>query len=1224
MSEGLSFIVSLLSDIVPAIKERIERNKSLSEKIDDCLERAIDRWSASEQMKKSTLLDPIRYKTQLKEYILHPEKGIHPLDKELLRLWADAIMADGDCSAFVLSLKEDLIQTTQQEGFQKVLLGLETMSVEQHEVKRKVDELCKRGGKSINQLWDEVSIYNHGKRLPFALITSGREQLAEEIINACNNADYVVLEAQSRLEAKAFAAAVLLENSVFQDEAIVVESEELYNQLANDKIRKIIITSIPANHQLAVANGHSVIYCLGPQDNYADAHSVLPEISRDGFIRALEASGLSNDKARQLALESAKDINMLWRILCINPVLPLWETHESIIKFIPIMLVGRWDEMCDDDKQLVTEIAGCKSYDSFRKELDNFIFVDESPIKKIETVYVIKSPYAIFRRYFKYVTEEDVQNFLDFVDIVMDDIDPNAIAKMESQELQYWHEKRIFSAHLRRGMIEGLTLISLLQEDLHQDNIIEKWISKKFGSFDLQKYLSHKHNLSWMVEAAPCAFIQFIENDIAHGSPILSELFVIRTGRYGINDTEIYYTELLRGLECIAWCEDYLPQVTRLLLHMCAYPNESNWVNRPSDSLKSIYRFVLPGTSVSMDRRIAILKGFQSTYPEAVHRLCFDWIKGLHETVWHPTSYFRWRWLSKKPELPQNVVLYPEDTLLHEMYEMMMTDFGWSAQEIVELIDLSMYGYMQSLRDDIIAVLRTHIEDMKNDNVRDELRQKIYHHMNYPDAWWALNSNDLQKYKDLLQDITLQDVVNANKHYFDNIFMNNPEAGIDYHTENQVDEARRFRAKIEEKIIAERGLEGIWELSKTTKSSEAVASAFAELTGDEYRKVVYERYCNDELSVTFTKQYFTILYYKHKEEKDVYQKYIAEMTETNPDRIAIVLYAPGFYRELADIAEERSDVICLEYWKFVQRSGVYNDKDVPFIIERLMRCKRYNDVLFFMSLREVLPMMSSKQKVNALYAIFQSGGIVEMMHEAYQVGHILETVEIDGDDDMEMKVEQMEFYLYEHLEHYLKDEHNHFRKAINTKPELMMEIVSAIFKPNVGVEEDISDDVKANKEFMARVAYDYWFKYRDVPCTNADGNIDGVQLRLYLKQIKELAVIRHRENVIPLVIGKILGNFPEDEDYPSQLLCDLVEEYHDDAIDTEIGCVIHNRRSFSTRSPFEGGTVERYHIETLQKYRERAILRSPRFVKILDCTIKSFEYSARQNDFEGKLNNFDF
>lgn len=1225
MKEALGFIVSLLSDIVPAIKEKVERNKSLSDKIDDCLGRATDKWSAPDSLKQSTRLAPIRYKTQLKEYILHPEKGIHPLDKELLQLWADAIMADGDCSSYVLSLKEDLIQATQQEGFQNVLFGLDALSAEQHDIKRKVDELWNRGGTSVHQLWDEVSVFNQGKRLPYSIITSGRESVAEDIKNACSKADYVVFEAQSRLEARAFAAAVILEKGKSTDDVLVVDSEELYHQLVNDKNRKIIITSIPANHQLAISNGHSIIYCLDPQDNYAEAHTILPEINRDGFISALKASGLSDEKSRQLALDSAKDINMLWRLLGINQIPPVWESKESIDKFIPIMLIGRWDETCDDDKQLVAEIAGYKSYDSFRKGLNNFILTDESPIKRIETVFAIKSPYAVFKRYFRHVTDADIQRFLEFVDIVMDDVDPDAVAKMESQEMQYWREKRVFSANLRRGMIEGLTLISLTQEDLQQENIIENWIGKKFASFDLQKYLSHRHNLEWMAEAAPKAFLDFLENDIQKGSPILNEIFIIRTGHFSITDTEIYYPELLRCLECIAWSEDYLPRVTRLLLHMCAYPNDSNWANRPSESLKNIYRFVLPGTLVSMPQRVAILKGLRSTCPEAVHSLCFNWLKGLHETIWHPTSYFRWRWSAQKPEMPNNVVLYPEEALLREMYELMMVDFGWLTQEVVELIELSMYGYMHSLRDDIISALRMHIDDIRgNDTICEELRHEIYHHMNYPDALWALKSAELQKYKDFLQDITLQDIINANKHFFDNIFMNNPEAGIDYLTENQVDEAQKYRAKIEDKIIAEKGIDGIWELAKVAKSPEAVAGGFAELTGDHYRKAVYERYSNGELSAGFVKHYFTILYYKHKDEKEVYPRYIAEMTEINPDRIAVVLYAPGFYRELADMAEQQSDVICLEYWQHVQRSGVFKDEDIPFIIERLIRYKRYNDVMLFMSLKEVLPLMSSKQKVDALYRVFMSGGIVEMAHEAYQVGHILETVEIDGDEDMEMRVEQMEFYLYDHLEYYLKGDHNHFRKAINTKPELMMEIVSLIFKKSDDVEDNISEDERESKAFMVRIAYDFWFKYQDVPCTDADGSIDGDKLRSYLKRIAELAEEGNRKNVIPLVIGKILGNFPEDDDYPSKLLCDMVEEYGDDTIDTEIGCAIHNRRSFSTRSPFDGGTVERHHIETLQKYREKAISRSPRFVKILDSTIRSFENSAKRNDFEGKMDNFDF
>ena len=1227
MEFAFGILASVVANNLPTIRELVERNTTLQKRLDDCFKKAVKRWSASKELKQSTLLDPVRFTSKLKDFIEHPEKGMHPVDKELMRLWVDAIMADGDCSAYILSIKEDLILAMQKDGFLKVLARLEEMMQEQNKANHKIDDLWRRGGKSIKQFWDEVSMFDNGKkRLTYLTIMGGRVSEAESIRKATESPELVVIEAQSRLEAKAFAVAAILDNGENVDKAIVVENRDVYDQIVNESEQRIIITCFPANHQLAVANGHSVIYCVAPQDNYAEDHIILPEIDRDVFIISLKETGLSDDEARQLSLDSAKDINMLWRMLGVVMTPPEWETDASILKFIPIMLIGRWDEASDADRQLLKELSGSESYEAYRRDINAIILADESPLKKIGTVFVVKSLYAMYKRYFRYVTDVDIERFLEYADVALEDVDKDAIAKMESQELQYWRANRMFSSNLRKGIVEGLALISIMQEDTGRDKTIEGWLSAKLKEFDLQKYLSHRRNMQWIAEASPKSFLEFIENDIQKGSPILNEIFVIRPNRFGLTDTQIYYTELLFGLECIAWNEDYLPQVTQILLHLCAYKNDSNWDNRPSHSLERIYRFVMPCTCAPWGKRITILRSLQRRYPDAVHDVCLSWLKGLNSEVYFTTQNFRWRWSAQRPDYySKGVQRYPANEQLREMYEMMMTNFEWREDNIVELLELSMHQYMKSLRKDIIDSVRARLDGIKgNDTICKELREEIYRHWECQDTWWSLKGENLQLYRDLLHDLTLQDVINANKHLFDDIYLNDPDSGIDYLTENSVDKAMKYRAKIEKKIIKERGLDGIWELEKVAKSGAAVASGFAELTGDQYRAIVYERYCNGGLSEAFVKQYFSNLYYMNKDNKETYTSYIREMMEMNPDRIAVVMYAPGFYREYADMVESLSDTISLDYWQNVQRSGVYRSEDVPFIIDRLIRSKRYGDVLFFMSQKEVLTMMSSKQKVEALYAIFRTEGLLVMSHQAYHVGRILDTVELDGDMDMERKVESMEFYLYERLEHYLKDEHNHFRKAINTKPELMMEIISAIFKSDVEPDEPITESERVNKEFMWRIAYNFWYKYDDVPCTNADGIIDGAKLRGYLKRVEEIAKEVHRENVLPIVVGKILGNFPEDEDYPSQLLCDLVEEYSDDAIDTEIGCAIHNRRSFSTRSPFAGGTVERNHIETLQKYRERAVLRSLRFVKILDSAIRGFERSAKQNDYEGQMNNFEY
>lgn len=1225
MNIGLSFLISWLANSVPTVQELLNSNKSLQDKLNDCFKLAINRWSAPIDIKRSAQKDISLYRQKLQEYIKYPERGMHPREKELMRLWAESIMANEECSSYVLSLKMDLIQEMQKDNFKRIISSMEEMNSLIQDTNQKINALYERGGESLDRFWNKVSIFGEKKQLPYSLITSGREREQSEVMNVCDAPRMLVIEAQSCLEAQSFAVAVLLENrnKLVNNYAIVVNNDDLYEQIVDDKERKIIITTITANHQLAVNNGHSVIYCVGPQNNHTDLHITLSEINRDGFISSLHTSGITDDEARRLALDSAKDINMLWRLLGIVQSPPSWETKDSIRKFIPIMFIGRWDEMCDDDKQLVAEIANCESYDMFIKELNDFIFVDESPIKRIETVFALKSPYAIFKRYFRYVTHADIQHFLRYVDLVLDDVDPDAIEKMESQELQFWHEKRVFSSNLRRGVIEGVTLISLMQEELQQDNIIEKWIADKFNSFDLQKYLSHKRNLLWMAEAAPRAFLQFIENDIAQGAQILDKLFIIRHGQPSLTGSEIYYTELLNCLECIAWHEDYLPRVTKLLLHMCAYPNNSNWVNRPTYSLKNIYRFVLPETLVSMSKRIAILKGLRSIYPEAIRLLCYDWLKGLQDTILHHTSSFRWRWLAQKSENPTQAMPYPDEELLRDMYDMMMAGFTWTEKEIVDLLNLSMHKYMNSLRADIITALRTHIDKIKgNDIICDELRHEIFRHMEYPDTCWALSKDELQLYKDLLRDFTLQDIINANKHYFESIFIHNPEVELSHLSDNQFERGVKIQAEIERQILEERGLDGMWELVRVAKSAEAVANGFTELTGDEYCRLVYERYCDRILCEEFVKRYYSNLYNKYGNE--AYLGYIAEIQKINLNKIAIVLYAPSFERKLADLAYSQSETIGIEYWKNVQ-VWEFGVGDVQLIIDRLLYCKRYWDLLHFMTKDVVLNQLDNSTKGNVLYSIFQSdNGILILVREGYQLAKILSTIDVAGNLDLEQKVEQMEFYLYECLDHYLEKKHNHFQKAINLKPELMMEIVCALFKADNENKESISEEEKANRQFKAQIAYRFWYKYRDVPCTDTDGEVDESLLRNYLKRLQELSSECHRENVLPLVLGKILGNFQEGDDYPNELLCSLVEEYASDEIDNIIGCEIHNRRSFSTRSPFDGGTVERHHIATLRKYRDNAIMRSPRFVKILDDVIRSFEYSAKRNDFEGKMNNFNY
>ena len=64
MIDVVGFIFSILVEIRSLVREKLERNKSLSDKIDDCLMRAIERWNAPEELKQSVRIEPIQYKSR--------------------------------------------------------------------------------------------------------------------------------------------------------------------------------------------------------------------------------------------------------------------------------------------------------------------------------------------------------------------------------------------------------------------------------------------------------------------------------------------------------------------------------------------------------------------------------------------------------------------------------------------------------------------------------------------------------------------------------------------------------------------------------------------------------------------------------------------------------------------------------------------------------------------------------------------------------------------------------------------------------------------------------------------------------------------------------------------------------------------------------------------------------------------------------------------------------
>lgn len=822
-------------------------------------------------------------------------------------------------------------------------------------------------------------------------------------------------------------------------------------------------------------------------------------------------------------------------------------------------------------------------------------------------------------RLVNYIQPVHLEAFAEIIDWLTEDDDPDAQKKMDFEGLKWWQNSQAFSGIIKEGVYQGVTLLSIVQGRFSKSTEwVDNLVTAKLKEFDIDRYLSNRHNLKWLAESSPSSFLNYIQSDIKAGAPLLNKIFEVKHKQFSIVSSEIYYTELLFCLESLAWDLKYLFRVTDILLFLCKYPNDSNYSNRPDNSLAEIYRFRLPQTYASFAERLSILKSLGEKYPEQVYKLSFRLLKNISQEVFGCTSHFRWR-LREYVKIPKYIETIPY-IHVNELTELMLSLCAFDEQSICDLLELSSNKFMNCARNIIFKTINIHIDFIKcNETVTNILRKDINRHLSCMGAGWALSEEELTPYQELLATIEPQDILKKNRHFFDDILICESDINdFDEDYQKNIKASLNKRVSILNSIIKEKGINAVWELASIVGYPDCVADTLIEINGNEHRIIVYQKYIEGVLNLKFVRHYFSTLYFKEGREK--YISYVDELSKINEERLAVILYVPELRMEFADRAALISPQVEDEYWRNVNVWG-YNKDDIKKIIVNLSRFDRNADVLRILSNSDCSELVSAKEKIVIISDMLHEGHVTVLIHNAPKVAKILKTIELPTDTNERNLLLQCEFIMYDHLRCYFRKEELHFTKVLNEDPELMMQLIQMSYLPDEDTDEQLpTDENEKNLRMMyAHLTHNFFFHYHGVPCTKEDGSIDEPALWEYISQLQQLAISYHRIRVMLLVIGHILGNIPETDNYPTDGLCKMVELLNDDTVDTEISCALCNRRGSTVRAYNAGGDIERGHIDTFRKYRDRTILRSPRLTKIFEDKMKEYEIMAEQEDESAKL-----
>ena len=102
----ISFIISILANNVPSIRELLEENQSLKDAIDKAYHKASERWCVNDGIRES-IGDKYNSIDNLRDYFESNNSKLSVEEQRLISLWAEELRNDAKTYNKILEIKID-------------------------------------------------------------------------------------------------------------------------------------------------------------------------------------------------------------------------------------------------------------------------------------------------------------------------------------------------------------------------------------------------------------------------------------------------------------------------------------------------------------------------------------------------------------------------------------------------------------------------------------------------------------------------------------------------------------------------------------------------------------------------------------------------------------------------------------------------------------------------------------------------------------------------------------------------------------------------------------------------------------------------------------------------------------------------------------------------------------------------------------------------------------
>lgn len=1050
-----------------------------------------------------------------------------------------------------------------------------------------------------------------------------------------NNENVLYIKSITTDEAVAFPLAVINQlNNIVDIKTVVIDNRESFSKFTQTDKQLIIIVkfkieSIDLNG--AVQNGHKLIIPLSLSDEATSSEKIqLPIVSRETFETGLKNMGINSEQARILTKNSGRNISVLKRLLKFDDTTKpkyLDGVEVKVKDIIPILLINRFSENLDGDKEIIQKLSG-KSSEEYIQFLRILVTLEDSPVYYINGVWRLVSPTDAWLYFAKYVTKQDLTNFQDLCLEVLSEVLYKYTLLLENRgNLYQTSENRTkYSSKLREGICETLVVISVFGEKYelesississYIDNIVQIILEK-----DVLVWRSLSSNLVLLAEASPNIFLNNLERIIKDKS--VSSFFELEKGFFtSSNDL----APLLWCLDIIAWFPEHLMRVSKALCEIILISPESfPTSNTPLNNLRNIYRAWYPQTNANAEDRKKILEILIKKFPDILYGLLYSLAGNQHNTAFH-TPRPKWRLFSELREIrvSQREVYYMRDFSISNIIEMSKNNID-RILSLIDLLDEMECGTMDKALN-VIGNSADFDEESKKE-IYHKFRKFIGNHRSCPTAHWALPTKILEKIEQTALEFKPEDDILNESYIFEE---HNPEflegrQGNDFRKHNKEIFLRRLQ--FVGAVIDKYGIDKIFYLASKIEHPYLYGNvlALSDKISQEDKQAIYKLIeSGDKNSLALVEAFVRIS--ENRTDLKTQTDVLDGLIKSGLSIQGIVDFL-NFLRGRIDLWKFVSDLKNKEveklYWKAQQ--GFIHTESTEELFYALDKLEQYNKPFTFLNTLgcgayEHKNILTSDEVLSALEKVSLANFDDTSHFDHYHFRNLLDFLYSKNDYDIERGAKIESKFIFVFTEGSYRPKPENLFKLMSQKPDVYFGIVSQSYFPDEDeLREAEIEKIKDNSNFQEILITGWKIldSFNLIPSLQKDGTLDSDIFKEWVCGVRELAKNNHRIKTTDGCIGRLLAKYPidmkENKGFPTEIY-DIIEEVETDEIRVAFETQISNNLGSTTRGAFEGGNIERFKANYFDSLFEETKITHPNVSPIFKNLKDKYILQAKRED----------